>query len=90
MMSSAKLSPAARGVPDLSEKIKRLGAFERWREIKPIDLEHVVDPALWKQYWEACEGVVHSLRQSQLLAVQVKEQIACARRRDEATLANRA
>lgn len=80
MLGKAYLSPAARGVADLAERVQRLEEYEKWREVLPIDFEAIVGPEAWARYWEDCESVVTALRQSQELANKLKAEILAAAR----------
>lgn len=87
MTSEAMLSPARRRVPELEEKIRRLEAYERWRPVVPLDFAKIVDAELWERYWADCEKVISALRDSQMLAGQVKAAIVEAHGRATASLA---
>ncbi len=76
IVSTAKRSPAARGVPDLDERIARLGAYEHWREPTRIDFESIVPNGLWEQYWKSHEGLVRGMKDCQAVADQVRREIA--------------
>jgi hypothetical protein len=83
MTSGVERSPTARRVEGLEEKIRRLEAYEQWRPVKPIDFAAAIDPALWARYWEDCEKVVGALRESQVLAGELKATILRARARQQ-------
>jgi hypothetical protein len=75
MRSGAKRSPAQRNFPDLEIRIARLEAYERWKDIKPIDFEKIVDGALWHGYWKEYEQLIEAMKASQRLADALKAQI---------------
>ncbi|MDD4890367.1 MAG: HNH endonuclease [Phycisphaerae bacterium] len=73
--SSARHSPATRGVADLEARVTRLLAFETWRQPAPLDFEKMVGPELWKTYWETCEQMVEHLKSAQGVADTLKGRI---------------
>jgi hypothetical protein len=75
MRSGAKRSPAQRNIPDLERRIAHLEAYERWKDIKPIDFEKIVDAALWHGYWKEYEQLIEAMKASQRLADALKAQI---------------
>jgi hypothetical protein len=75
MRSNAERSPARRGVPDLERKTERLAAYEKWKDIQPINLEQIVGPDAWKEYWDDYDRLVDALKDSQKLADRLKERI---------------
>jgi hypothetical protein len=77
--SKAALSPGARNVPRLDEKIRRLEAYQKWRPVVRFEFESVVNKELWHRYWEDLEKVISALRDSQKLASEVKAAIIQAR-----------
>ena len=78
MVSTARLSPATRGMKDLGERIKRLEAFENWSKPTKMDFESVAGKDLWSQHWENCECVQSLMRDSQKLAVEINRRVAIA------------
>lgn len=75
MCSSARLSPKARGVHDVDERMRRLEEFERWRPVRKIDFEAILGPEQWATYWQTCDNVVLALKRSQELADRLKSQV---------------
>ncbi len=51
MRSSAPLSPASRGVPDIEDRIARLQEYERRTTPTHVDFEAVVGADLWERHW---------------------------------------
>jgi hypothetical protein len=78
MVGSAKLSPKARGVPHLDDRIARLEAYERWRAPRNIDFAAVVGPELWQRHRENWRDVLELLRKSQELANEIRAIVAKA------------
>ena len=65
MLSSAKLSPTARGVANIPERIASLDRYEQWRPPTKIEFESIVGSDQWEHYWSLCEAVIDELRQCQ-------------------------
>jgi len=76
MLSKAKLSPTVRGIHDITNRIERLEAYERWGVPTRIDFEVIVGKELWEQHWENCEQVQKLMRKSQKLAQIINQKIA--------------
>ena len=78
ILSTATLSPKARGVANLAERIERLHAFEQWREPTKVDFETVVGEELWEEHWRNCDALHALMRTSQETADQVQEAVRTA------------
>ncbi len=76
IQSDAKLSPKSKGVADLDERIKRLGYYENWGSPTQLDFESIVGPELWARHWGNCEGLARLMRESQILAEELKSIVA--------------
>lgn len=74
--SAARHSPASRDIPDLSARIGRLDAFERWREPVKIDFKACVPPDLWARHWANHEQLLRNMKDFQAVADEVKTSIA--------------
>lgn len=72
MMSAAKLSPRTRGVADIEARTNRLRAYQAWREPTKIDFNAKIDPADWTKHWQNCERIQALLKESQVLAEQIR------------------
>ena len=70
--SSAKRSPAARGVLDLSQRIERLEAFEAWREPTRVNFEEALGEDLWLRYWSAHDHLLQAMRECESTADEVR------------------
>jgi hypothetical protein len=73
--TTAKHSPTKRKVANLSERIARLEAYERWRAPTKIDFEAVLGPDEWERYWQLWEAVNAELRKCQEVADLLREKI---------------
>lgn len=73
--SSAPRSPKSRGIPDLEARIQRLAAFEKWRNVEPIDFEHMVGSDVWAQHWQNWRRILDEMKASQTLASQIRATI---------------
>jgi hypothetical protein len=76
IMSSAKLSPKSRGVPDINQRIEKLQKYEAWLEPTKVDFESVVGKEKWEQHWANWESVQNTMRQAQTLATEINRTIA--------------
>jgi hypothetical protein len=76
MMSTAKWSPARRGVPNLDEKIARLEAFESWRSPTQVNFERILGADEWEAYWHMCEQLIGQMADCQRVADRIKSIIA--------------
>jgi hypothetical protein len=76
--STARLSPATRGVSDLHVRIDRLEEYERWRQPTRIDFAAVVGAELWNRHRQNWRDVLALLRKSQELASEIREVVARA------------
>jgi hypothetical protein len=77
MLSSARLSPKSRKVPDLDLRIKRLEKYEEWGNVTPLDFSTLVDEELWRRHWENCAELHKRMQEAQRIASRVREQIQC-------------
>ena len=75
MLGNAGRSPRARGVADISERVKRLDAYERWRSNDPKNFERMVPADIWAQHWANWQAVCALLSESQKTAAKVRAAI---------------
>ncbi len=75
ILSNAKLSPKARKILKLEERIKKLEQFEKWKDVKPINLEELVDIGLWQEHWKNCERLYEFMKESQETSQKIQNQI---------------
>ncbi|MBL8516694.1 MAG: HNH endonuclease [Betaproteobacteria bacterium] len=78
MTSTAKLSPTARGVRDVAERMRRLEAYEKWNVPTKIDFEAVIGEEAWSAHWQNWERVQFLVRESQELAEKISQRVASA------------
>lgn len=75
ILSSAKLSPTGRGVPNVADRVSRLEAYERWRSPTKVDFQSILGQETWEHYWSLCEAVNEELRQNQQVADSIRARI---------------
>jgi hypothetical protein len=79
MESSARLSPRSRNVADLSARMERLEAYEKWRKPTKIDFASLVGPEMWERHRQNWKDVLTMLKKSQELANEIRAIVAKAR-----------
>jgi hypothetical protein len=72
MMGNARLSPKSRGIRNLKTRVKRLEAYEKWRQPRQIDFAEVVGRKLWNRHRQNWREVLALLRHSQELASEIR------------------
>lgn len=82
MMSEAPHAPARRKIPSLAERIERLKAFEKRRDVCPISFEEIIGPEDYAHYWKRLDEITQSMRQCQEIANRLKRRICERRLRD--------
>ncbi len=75
IMSSAPRSPKSRGVPDLEARIERLGEYEKWRDVQPLDFEEIVGKEEWLRHWDNWQRILDEMRTSQAFAAKLRTTI---------------
>lgn len=78
MLSNAKLSPTARGIKDIPERVKRLEAYESSKAPTKMDFAAIVGDDVWAQHQNNLERVQALMRESQELAAKINAQVASA------------
>ena len=78
MLSTAALSPATRGIPDIDERVKRLDAYENWHVPTKMDFEAIVGKNTWLQHLQNLEKIQSLMRESQELATKINLRVASA------------
>jgi hypothetical protein len=76
MLSSARLSPMTRGVPDIQTRVARLEAFERWGTPTKVDFETLIGADLWAQHWANHKAVLDLMREAELTAEAIRQRLA--------------
>jgi hypothetical protein len=75
MKSQARLSPTRRGGAVIERRTECLKAYERWKDVQPVNFEGIVGPQAWKEYWDDYDRLIEALRASQKLADHLKQKI---------------
>jgi hypothetical protein len=78
MLSSAQLSPTARGISDIDERIKRLEIYEASKAPTKMDFEAIVGSEIWTQHQNNLELVQALMRESQVLATKINFEVGVA------------
>ena len=78
MLSTAKLSPTARGIKDIPERIKRLEAYENSKAPTKMDFTAIVGHEVWARHQANLERVQSLTRESQELAAKINAEVANA------------
>lgn len=73
MTGSARMSPATRGIPDLSSRLARLEDYERWKQPRQINFENAVGAALWELHWANHERLLELMRECEVTAKEIRE-----------------
>lgn len=75
MLGTAKHSPKSRGIPDLSDRVARLEAYEQWGATRAIDFTKLVPPDLWAQHWANLKHLHEDMRAFQVTAITIRNAI---------------
>lgn len=78
MHSTAKLSPTARRIKDISERVRRLEAYENAKAPTKMDFAAIVGIDVWAQHQKNLERVQSLMRESQALATKINTEVANA------------
>lgn len=78
MLSAAKLSPAARGIKDIPERVKRLEAYESSKAPTKMDFAAIVGDEVWMRHISNLDRVQSLMRESQALAATINAEVASA------------
>lgn len=78
MFSSARLSPATRGIGGIEERAERLTAYELWDEPTRVDFQSVVGEELWAQHWRNHAAILKAMRDSEATVELIRERVAGA------------
>ena len=81
MHSTAQLSPSARGIKDIPERVRRLEAYESSKAPTKMDFAAIVGSDLWAQHQDNLERVQILMRESQALATKINLEVASAYKR---------
>jgi 5-methylcytosine-specific restriction endonuclease McrA len=75
MLGAAPRSPTARGIAGLQERIARLERYESWGNCVALDIQDLVSPELWEQYYGIQDEILNKMRDAQKIAVQISREI---------------
>lgn len=75
MLSTAKLSPTARGIKDIPERVRRLGAYENLKAPTKMDFAAIVGQEIWARHQDNLERVQSLMRESQELAAKINAEV---------------
>ena len=78
IFSTAKLSPTARGIKDIPERVKRLEAYENSKAPTKMDFASIVGQKHWAKHQANLEKVQSVMRESQKLAAKINVKVANA------------
>jgi len=78
MLSTAKLSPTARGIKDIPDRVRRLEAYEKSKAPTRMDFAAIVGQDVWAQHQNNLERVQFLMRESQELAAKINAGVASA------------
>jgi hypothetical protein len=78
MFGKAKGSPTSRGVTGLEQRAALLDKLMTELELKPVDVESLISPELWDEYWRLQSGIENKIREAQQLADKIKGQLKFA------------
>ncbi|WP_374061759.1 HNH endonuclease [Salinibacterium sp. NK8237] len=83
MFSSARLSPATRGVSRLEERADRLAAYESWGTPTFIDFASLAGRELWADHWRNHATILAAMRHAELTADLIRLKVASSRAGNE-------
>jgi HNH endonuclease len=75
MCGNARLSPTAKGVFNVADKVRRLEEYERWAMCKPLRIAELVDRLCWDKYYELQKEILAKMREAQETADILRKQI---------------
>lgn len=78
MRSTARLSPAVRGVVDIEERIARLQEYEQRGRPTRIDFQTVVGAELWDRHWAHHKRLLELMREADKDAQEIKIRVRAA------------
>jgi hypothetical protein len=78
MFGRAKGSPLSRGVSDLERRATLLDQLIVELELQPVNVESLISPELWDEYWQQQSEIERMMRVAQGLAEKIKGQLKLA------------
>ena len=85
MMGNAKLSPRIRRIPDIEQRVAGLQAYEQEFKPQQVHPKAIVPTELWDKHTENWKRVLELMRESQLLANEIRSIVAKAHLEDTRT-----
>lgn len=76
MRSTARLSPATRGIRDLEARIEKIRAYDQWGRPSKVDFEKIVGSEIWAQHWDNWSRIQGLMKEAQVLAQQINQTVA--------------
>lgn len=86
MRSTARLSPAARGIADIEERIARLQDYEDRGVPTKIDFEATVGAELWEKHWAHHKKLLELMRVADTEAQEIRARVRDAHAKQRAML----
>ena len=86
MRSTARLSPTARGVADIEERIARLQEYEDRGIPTKIDFEAAAGPDLWEKHWAHHRKLLELMRVADEEAQEIRVRVRAAYAEQRAAL----
>jgi hypothetical protein len=75
MCGKARLSPTARGMVHIAQRIGRLEVYEQWATCERLEIEELVDKLKLGKYYELQEDILDKMRKAQEVADSLRKQI---------------
>ncbi len=75
MQGVARHSPSARKIADVEHRIARIEQYESWANCVPLDIESLVSPNRWKEYYAMQEEILNRMGDAQRLAKEIAQEI---------------
>jgi hypothetical protein len=72
MLGNATLSPKNREIPDLNARIEIIDNYEKIFPKTKINLEEIVGPELWNEYWKQYDKILSEMKHAQSIMYRIK------------------
>ena len=72
-MGTAPQCPNVRCIADLSQRIERLEAYEKWRSPHIVDWEKIIDQNIWDEHWRNLERMHAMMKKCQEVADEISK-----------------
>ncbi len=73
IMGTAPQCPNVRCIADLSQRIERLEAYEKWRSPHIVDWEKIIDQNIWDEHWRNLERMHAMMKKCQEVADEINK-----------------